>query len=222
MSRTFGLLLLGLLLMVTGGVIYGQDRADCVPEYIILRQAQLSAELQDFAAQVEADSSQALDTLYNVMQGYEVLLEECNYFGALLDFDIEDIGDAANGERLFDNVYNTYFTDFAYTCSSCHTADQGISTIGPNFSGLIVTIETRLAAMTPAEIMLFTGVEADAPLQEQIRGYLFTSVVSPDVFVQQGFHDDVMPSNWAEDLSRQQILDIIAYLMTLEPTEVNE
>jgi hypothetical protein len=31
-----------------------------------------------------------------------------------------------------------------------------------------------------------------------------------------------MPSNWAEHLSRQQILDIIAYLMTLEPTAVSE
>jgi hypothetical protein len=175
MSQKFGLLLLSLLLMVTGGMIYGQDEPNCAPEYIILRQAHLSAELENFAAQVQTDTRQALDTLYSVMQGYEVLLEECNYFDELLDFDIEDIGDAANGQRLFDNLYNTYFTDFAYTCSSCHTADDGINTIGPNFSGLIATIETQLAAMTPAEIMLFTGVNADAPLQEQIRGYLFTS-----------------------------------------------
>jgi mono/diheme cytochrome c family protein len=222
MSRTFELLLLALLLTVTGGMIYGQDTADCAPEYIILRQAQLSTELQDFAAQVEADSSQALNTLYDVLQGYQALLEACGYFDVILDFEIEDIGDAANGERLFETVYNTYFTDFAYTCSSCHATDERFATIGPNFEGLLATIERRLASMTPAEIMLFTGVEADAPLQEQIRGYLFTSVVSPDVFVQQGFHDDVMPSNWAEDLSRQQILDVIAYLMTLAPTAVNE
>ena len=46
--------------------------------------------------------------------------------------------------------------------------------------------------------------------------YVFNSIIAPDEFVVESFEAGLMPQNWAEIYSVQEIADIMAYLFTLE------
>ena len=45
--------------------------------------------------------------------------------------------------------------------------------------------------------------------------YIHTSITQPGAFVVEGFQDGVMPLNFGETLSEQDINDLVAYLLTL-------
>lgn len=221
MLRKFGLFCFLLCFIGVGLVVVGQDPTDCDANYLIIRQSQIAAQIQEFSLQAQVDPNRALDALYNVTQEYEDLLAECGYYDGLLDFDIDDIGDVAAGEILFEEVYAVLYSDFTFTCANCHSTDSSDTIVGPGFTGIVDVIEEQLSTMSPAQIRAYTSVTANAPLPEQIVGYLYTSIVLPNAYVADGFHADVMPANWSDNLSRQQTLDIIAYLLTLEPSTVD-
>ncbi len=101
--------------------------------------------------------------------------------------------DAVNGEALF----NTFQPDAGFGCSTCHNADSEARLIGPG----LLNIESR------AE----TRVEDQSALD-----YIYTSIISPSAFVVPDFPDGLMPPNWAEIYSEDEIYDIMAYLLTLE------
>jgi len=154
-----------------------------------------------------------------VMEGYRELLDTCGYFDTDPVFDLRDIGDPLAGEILFNSIYSEgtlQGEDFIFVCASCHETTSDETLVGPSFIGITERIIERLKTMSPAEIRAVTGVDADASLEEQIIGYLYTSIVRPDAYISNGRHETVMPRNWAFGLSRQQTLDIIAYLLTLE------
>jgi mono/diheme cytochrome c family protein len=46
--------------------------------------------------------------------------------------------------------------------------------------------------------------------------YLFESIVQPNAFVVSGFQANIMPPNYGETLTDQDVADIIAYLLTLK------
>ena len=213
------LLLVG---MTLGGIVFGQGATDCDPNYIILRQVQISSQLEGFTLQAEVNPDMALDQLYTVMEGYRELLETCGYFDTDPVFDLRDIGDPIAGEILFNTVFAEAVIEgenFVFVCASCHETASDETLVGPSFVGVTERVMERLEAMTPDEIRAFTGVDADAPLEEQIIGYLYTSVVRPEAYISNGRHETVMPRNWAMGLSRQQTLDIIAYLLTVEASD---
>jgi hypothetical protein len=45
--------------------------------------------------------------------------------------------------------------------------------------------------------------------------YIRTSIVNPGAYVVKTFSDGLMPQNWAEIYSEDEIDDLIAYLLTL-------
>jgi sulfur oxidation c-type cytochrome SoxX len=83
-------------------------------------------------------------------------------------------------------------------CVACH-AISGISTgnIGPVLDGIASRATTRVAGMSAEE-------------------YIHESIVNPSAYVVEGFPDGVMPQNFAEILTEEQIADIVAFLLTLE------
>lgn len=83
-------------------------------------------------------------------------------------------------------------------CIACHTI-TGISsgTIGPVLDGLASRAGTRVSGMTAEE-------------------YIHQSIIDPSAYVVPGFADDLMPKNFGEILTEDQISDLIAFLMTLE------
>jgi mono/diheme cytochrome c family protein len=83
---------------------------------------------------------------------------------------------------------------FADTCAHCHALDSSKS-VGPSLAGY--------------------GAQAGERVRNQsAEEYTFFSILRPTQHTVQGY-SNVMPKDFAEKLSKQQIADLIAYLLTL-------
>lgn len=80
-------------------------------------------------------------------------------------------------------------------CVACHTI-TGVSsaTVGPPLDGLAARAGLQISGLTAEE-------------------YIHQSIVDPSAFVVSGYPDGVMPQNFAELLTEEQISDLIAFLM---------
>lgn len=101
--------------------------------------------------------------------------------------------DAENGKVLF----NTFQPDAGFGCSTCHHADSEARLIGPGLLNIGNRAEARVEGQTALD-------------------YIYTSIISPSEFVVPDYPDGLMPANWAEIYSEDEIYDIMAYLLTLE------
>ncbi|MBM4425067.1 MAG: cytochrome c oxidase subunit II [Chloroflexi bacterium] len=86
-----------------------------------------------------------------------------------------------------------------FGCVACHSTD-GATIVGPTWQGLSGKQETLTDGTT-------VTVDAD---------FLHTAIVSPDAQVPQGFAPGIMPKNFGDTLSAEQINDIIAYIESLK------
>jgi mono/diheme cytochrome c family protein len=101
-------------------------------------------------------------------------------------FDALPTGDAEAGEALFNNK----------PCHICHTDMP----IGPQFPGspaLAMAAETRVE-----------GYSAEL--------YLYEAIVAPGAHIVEGYEGGVMPGNFGEELSSQELANLVAYLMTMK------
>jgi mono/diheme cytochrome c family protein len=101
-------------------------------------------------------------------------------------------GDPVRGQELF----NTFQSAASFACATCHRVDSEERLIGPGLLNIGARAETRVE-----------GMEA--------RDYIYTSIINPSAFVVPDFPDGLMPKNWAEIYSEDDIDDIISYLMSL-------
>jgi len=107
--------------------------------------------------------------------------------------ELPDTADAEHGAELF----TTFQADAGFACSTCHQADSEDRLIGPG--------------------LLNIGSRADMRVDGQDAvTYIYTSIVNPSAFVVADYPDELMPANWAEIYTEEEIFDIIAYLTTLE------
>jgi cytochrome c551/c552 len=81
-------------------------------------------------------------------------------------------------------------------CSACHSLDEGVKVVGPSWYDLGNHAATRVAGES-------------APL------YLYNSIVLPNQYILEGFLANLMPQTYADQLSEQEMADLIAYLLTL-------
>ncbi len=102
-------------------------------------------------------------------------------------------GDPANGQVLF----NTFQAEANFACATCHYVDKEDQLIGPGLLNVSARAVERVA-----------GLDA--------YDYIHTSIVDPGAFVVPNYPDNLMPRNWAQIYSDQQIADLIAYLFTLQ------
>ena len=56
-------------------------------------------------------------------------------------------------------------------------------------------------------------LEAD---NAKTQDYLRESILNPDTYTTEGFSAGVMPAALADELSDQQVADLVAYLLTLK------
>lgn len=109
------------------------------------------------------------------------------------------VGDAARGEELYTST--TIGDTSAPGCITCHSVqptDDPLqpSPVGPSHYGVADRAGDYVA-----------GMDAEAYLRE--------SIVDPNAHIVEGFSEGVMYQNYAEDLTDQQIDDLVAYLLTL-------
>ena len=84
-----------------------------------------------------------------------------------------------------------------YGCVACHTI-PGISTavVGPSWEGLATSAETRVSGLTAEE-------------------YLRQSILEPGAYIVEPFADGVMPQNFSELLTEEDIDNLVAFMLTL-------
>lgn len=97
-------------------------------------------------------------------------------------------GDATHGAALYSQQING-----APACSTCHSLD-GSTIVGPSLQGFASRAATQ------------TDLAADA--------YTLQSIVQPATHIVSGF-TNAMYTQYGQKLSRQDLADLIAYLLTL-------
>lgn len=80
-----------------------------------------------------------------------------------------------------------------FGCTACHR-EGAVNKIAPAYDGIAARAATRRPPMTAA-------------------AYIYESIVNPMAYVVEGYNP-AMPQNFAQQLSDQQLGDIIAYLLT--------
>jgi mono/diheme cytochrome c family protein len=109
-------------------------------------------------------------------------------------------GNPDNGKVVFSTPHDT--ANGTWACAQCHsvTADQA-RIIGPGLYNLAAVAGTYVKGENAVE-------------------YIHESIVNPNAFITPGdppFPPGLMPQNWGDVLTPQELNDVIAYVLTLHP-----
>ena len=99
-------------------------------------------------------------------------------------------GDPAQGDLLFHGKVNGH-----YPCSACHSLQAGQTLVGPSLGGIATSAATRKP-----------GYSAEK--------YIHESIVSPNAYAAPGYNKNIMPITFGSQMSKQDLADLIAFLMT--------
>jgi cytochrome c553 len=102
---------------------------------------------------------------------------------------------AARGEELY--KHTTIGAASAPGCITCHSLDEGVSLVGPSHYQVGAGASNIIPGKSAEE-------------------YLKESIVNPDAHITEGFSPGVMYPNYANDLSDQEINDLVAFLNSLQ------
>lgn len=105
------------------------------------------------------------------------------------------VGDAAAGEALF--MGPTIGSMNAPGCLTCHSLEPDVVIAGPSLAGLAGRAGTRVAGQSAED-------------------YIRAAIVNPDEYLVEGFTEGVMYGNYGEELTEEQVDDLVAFSLTLE------
>ncbi|RMG94312.1 MAG: cytochrome c [Chloroflexi bacterium] len=107
----------------------------------------------------------------------------------------EAVGDPVRGEQLYKQT--TIGSASAPGCITCHSLEEGVQLVGPSHAGVATRAETAVPGMSAEE-------------------FLRESIIDPDAHVAEGFTPGIMYPNYGNELSEQDINDLVAFLLTLK------
>ena len=93
-------------------------------------------------------------------------------------------------------IFNNRTSGVRAGCVICHSTEPGVTLVGPSLAGIAESAATRVP-----------GLDATA--------YLRQSLVDPDAYVVAGYSAGQMSPDLADELTDQQIDQLVAYLLTL-------
>lgn len=99
-------------------------------------------------------------------------------------------GDAATGESLFNGGAQP-------GCNTCHSLEPGVKLVGPSLAQIGAEASSRVSGQSAEE-------------------YLRTSIMEPNSFVVGGFTANIMPATYDDQLSEQEVNDLVAYMLSLK------
>jgi len=82
-------------------------------------------------------------------------------------------------------------------CATCHSLEAGVVIVGPSMAG----IGSRAGSTV-------SGQSAEAYIKE--------SILTPDAHLVENFPAGTMPQVWGDELSSEQVDQLVAYLLTLK------
>ena len=82
-------------------------------------------------------------------------------------------------------------------CKTCHSLDEGVIIVGPSLAGIGARGGETVPGVSAAE-------------------YIRESIMDSEVYLVEGFPAGTMPNVWGEQLSDEQIDDLVAYLLSLK------
>jgi cytochrome c551/c552 len=92
------------------------------------------------------------------------------------------------------NPSNGQTLALANGCVGCHAVDPAIQMTGPNWHDIGNVAVNRIATYGPAL-------------------YLYESIVAPNAYIVPGYAPNIMPQNYDQILSEQDLADMVAYLL---------
>ncbi|MDE0197687.1 MAG: hypothetical protein OXK78_05800 [Caldilineaceae bacterium] len=84
-----------------------------------------------------------------------------------------------------------------HNCIGCHVTDNSLVDVAPTW------LEIADTAVGRAEQLGLAGPAL----------YLYTSIINPNDYIVDGYTSDVMPETYSEDLSEQDLADLLTYLL---------
>ncbi len=94
--------------------------------------------------------------------------------------------EGSEGERVFS-------TASPITCTTCHSLDGTVG-LGPSLQGIAERAGTRIAGMAAEE-------------------YIRQSIIDTNAYIVDGFPESLMPVNFSETLTPEELEAVIAYLL---------
>ena len=82
-------------------------------------------------------------------------------------------------------------------CATCHSKDAGVVIVGPSIAGIGSRAGSTVAGQSAED-------------------YLEESILHPDAYLVEGFPAGTMPQVWGDELSNEQVDQLIAYMLTLK------
>lgn len=125
------------------------------------------------------------------------------------------IGDPANGEALF----NTLQPEVGFACANCHRVDSAERLVGPGLRGIASPehdhAEHGVAEAGETEEMSETDMAMETLRRTDPATYIRLSILSPNTYVVPGFLAGLMPQNYGQVFTPEEINDLVAYVLTL-------
>lgn len=112
-------------------------------------------------------------------------------------------GDPVNGQAVYNQQYTTAVGP--WICASCHSVDESqLRLVGPPMWGIYERAEERIAE------------SGDADPVEYVRN----SILMPTAYIVPAdaggpYPENLMPPNYGEVLTEQELNDVVAYILTL-------
>lgn len=111
-------------------------------------------------------------------------------------------GDANRGQALFQQTL--IGVNNAPGCTTCHSLAPGVVLVGPSLAG----IGSRATAIVARSD--YTGQA------KNVADYLREAILQPNAYMEPGFQPNIMRGTYGTDLSRQEVEDLVAFLLTLQ------
>lgn len=203
------------LLIFGAGWIFAQTTTPTIPENfecttadLIFVQYDFQVALDTFDEQYLQDPDTALALLYDSGKAFQQMALKCGYLPpdfanlsagtdmAIILNALTDLqGDPIRGQSIYNNLELSGTAD-QVACSGCHESPAGTA---------------------PLTEGTWTRWDESRSLEPQFADYTFAhyvaeSIIYPNAYVVEGFSENVMPSDFSEKLTLQDIADIIVYL----------